>query len=862
MTNASWLQPLAVALVIVVNGAPPSSEPSTLDLAQRAYHHGAFREARRLCELSISLAARSQQPHAELAATRMLARVLDRTADPAAQIARDRARALARSLSDRATLARLSLDESMYSWRAADYGPSVGSARAASEIADSLHEASLQAETLAMVSRIDFKVGKYDAARAGFERAIELERALGEFAKAAQLQIELGAVHLEQRQYLRAIETFTAAQRLARQGFDSVTEIRAEEQIAITWMFQGAPWVAQSILEPLLHTSQRLGFTALAGHVEYLLGNALRQGGFHHRAIESYQRAATTLTQHGDDREVAWVLSRLSRAQAELGRYAEAEQALDSARASWERLGDARAAAYALYDLGRLHRLQHRDESARASWRRAIAAQTELALPYLALPLSDLALLELENDPSLATIYATDAVRAADRSANPEMAWVARYRHGMIERALGRSEAALESFDEALAIVESLEPQISPSEEAWIGVGEAHQALFSETATLLIDLGRLGEALARCEQGRRHALERRREEHVTPLPRNVGTVLEYVVGERTSAVLVLDSSQALSAARLNFDGEALSQQVSALRLGLESAADTTRELRWLYAQLIAPIRARLPADPGSVLVIVPHGELHLVPFAALLDEQDQHLVERYTISYLPALQSIAARSDWSLEPRVLLIADASRSQPPLAGARREAEAIAHQFRPEESTLLVGESATESRVRALLDDATLVHFATHALIDPRSGAQSRLFLTEPAEPTPLDDGRLTAQEIAGLRLRARLVTLAACRSAEGRLTSAGTVGLSRSFLIAGAESVVSSLWRLADAPTQLQMTRFYRELLASQGDAAHSLREAQRATLAALRKGELHDESNAPFPPSPTYWAALIHVGAL
>src|SRR5438067_1798433 len=63
-----------------------------------------------------------------------------------------------------------------------------------------------------------------------------------------------------------------------------------------------------------------------------------------------------------------------------------------------------------------------------------------------------------------------------------------------------------------------------------------------------------------------------------------------------------------------------------------------------------------------------------------------------------------------------------------------------------------------------------------------------------------DGRLTAEEVYGLDLHADLVFLSACRTALGRISGDGVAGLARAFFYAGAASVVSTLWDVADEPT--------------------------------------------------------------
>ncbi len=92
----------------------------------------------------------------------------------------------------------------------------------------------------------------------------------------------------------------------------------------------------------------------------------------------------------------------------------------------------------------------------------------------------------------------------------------------------------------------------------------------------------------------------------------------------------------------------------------------------------------------------------------------------------------------------------------------------------------------------------------------------------------DDGILTADEIAFLSLRnCELAVLSACETNVGEVAGGeGILGLQRSFQIAGARSVVSSLWKVDDLGTRLLMERFYTNMLVQRMSKLDALREAQ------------------------------------
>jgi CHAT domain-containing protein len=144
----------------------------------------------------------------------------------------------------------------------------------------------------------------------------------------------------------------------------------------------------------------------------------------------------------------------------------------------------------------------------------------------------------------------------------------------------------------------------------------------------------------------------------------------------------------------------------------------------------------------------------------------------------------------------------------------------------------------------MKNARIIHLATHGLLESDLRYGSSLALA----PTRTTDGFLTLREINNLELNADLAVLSACDTGRGWTgTGDGVIGLSRSFIGAGAASVMVSLWAIPDQPTATLMTEFYGNLNQGQ-DAAQALRQAMLIT---------RDRY-----PSPSAWAAFTLTGAV
>jgi CHAT domain-containing protein len=334
-----------------------------------------------------------------------------------------------------------------------------------------------------------------------------------------------------------------------------------------------------------------------------------------------------------------------------------------------------------------------------------------------------------------------------------------------------------------------------------------------------------------------------KEELAKLLPADTA-MLQYLVTEDKLFVWVVHDGS-ITGATVEVGAGEVEKRVRDFRTLMQNFSTTDYLGKELADILIAPVRDKL--DGVKRLAVVPHRNLHFLPFAAL-PEGDGFLVDRWSLYYLDSATlarytHTAKDGKIGSDARVLALANPASAVPGQADlpfAEREVEVMPRYF--PNVTARTGAEAQEAQLKSAAASADILHIASHGEFLPSAPAESRLLLAPGADA----DGNLAVSEIFGIPMGAKLVTLSACDSGLGKLSAGDEiVGMNRAFLYTGADTVVSALWRISDVASGVTMKRFYRYM--SEGDdKAEAMRKAQKV----VRRYFKH----------PAYWSSFRVVG--
>ena len=719
------------------------------------------------------------------------------------------------ALSDQRADAEQLLDRAANETDAGDYDAAVRDAQRAAAIFAALRDGTNQADALNQAGLARMFAGSYPAARALFDQAL---RVAGD-AHAVESMVE-------ERMNLASVDFFTARYADAAAQYAVVDKL-LDAHRAKEW----APRRRRLLLANQATLDQRLGRyrEALAAyrlalsdtsdvraeeHAQMLsnLGVLYRRMGDPYKALDAYDRARAIFArdQHIDG-ELGVLKNRGIVLALDLGRLEEARATFAEAFARAREAGNAREMLQA----------------------RLYGAETKLRL----------------RDAAEAARDFRDAHADAVALETIEDQWKALYGLARAETLLGDDTAATRHLREAAERIEEIRDAIRlPSLksdffndkrevfDALIAMRLRHGAQVQE----LFDLIERGHSRGWRERlALRSRIDLRSVQNALP---GDALLLDYWTSSFGAAVVAVTRTSA-RVHRVRVDRDAIRAFVAALARGDKPLPP-------------APQLLSLSIDKPHLLIVT-DGPLAALPFE-LLRANGRMLVEQHDITYLPTAALLLRQKHdvgrfappWTTELRAfgdpLFASAALENARRLPASAREVRTIAS-IVGGKSILHLGEDNRSDYLQRQ-STAPLLHIATHAFADPGAIERSRIVFsaTRPNGPATY----LFLKEAYDLPLsHVQLAVLSACDTERGRMRAGeGIENFSRAFLAAGAESTVTTLWRVPDTTTAAFMRVFYH----------HLQRGASRAE--SLQRAKLRFiQSRAPLN-EPRYWAAFVLTG--
>ena len=407
------------------------------------------------------------------------------------------------------------------------------------------------------------------------------------------------------------------------------------------------------------------------------------------------------------------------------------------------------------------------------------------------------------------------------------------------ERALGLAEAARTDLEAAIRTLEDPASHIR-EEDLRLSYSESIQDVYDEMILTEWKSGSPQAALGALERSRTfpvpvHASLAQTFER---LPGDV-VVIEYALLPDRLLIWVIDS-QGISHIQQPVGSSEVNALVERFAAAVKSGDDEREalDLASRLHDLLVPTQVAGLSEQRTIC-FVPDKALNKVPFAALWNRKtNRFFIEDHPVAVAPSLSQLLATGPLparpsTVSPAALLVGNPTLGSgflgnlQDLPGAEGEIAAAREAFR--DSLPLLGAEATKDRLLDELDRFDVFVFAGHAVVN--SSLPSRSFLVLSPQGGEADSGILLAEEIGEQRFRRlRLVVLSACSSVGPRAArGAGLAGLARPFLGAGAQTVVGTLWDVADRGTAGLLADFYRAVAMGRTP-VEALRQAQLAKL--------------------------------
>lgn len=745
--------------------------------------------------------------------------------------------------------------------------------------AESAKDSATVARALNNIGNVHYKRGDFAAALAGYQRSLELQRAAGNDQTVAQALNNIGSVHYEQRDYEQARDYFERSLRLAEKAGDTRGAANTLNNLGDVAREAGDYPEALDYYGRALAASESINFKlGVARTLNNIGGGVYLYQSQARQALEPLRRSLALYESIGEKYGLSIATYNTGRAHYLLG---ERESALDYAAravALGHESGNLKAVAQAQTLTGDVLAAANRRAEARRAYEDAITTTEQMRAEAVGGEAQRQRFFENKTAPYEAMVRllaaggeAAEAFAYAERAKARVLLDVLRGGRGDVTKSMSERERA----DEV-----RLRGEVTRLNQQVAREGAQTRPDAARLTTLRSQLGqaRLAYEAFRTALYAAHPALRRQRGEARPLdaalasallPDAHSAALEYAVTDDATYLFVLTrdggGKPSLKVYAIQVKREEVYERAEAFRqllagrgLGFREAASR------LYDLLLKPAARDL--EGKTSLVVVPDTGLWNLPFQALVNSSGRYVVEDFAVSYASSLSVLGATRELRRRPTGVgarqLLAFGNPSNVPATGAsetspsslpeaEREVKTLGRLYGGPRSKVFSGGEATESRVKAEAPRSSVIHLASHGVLDAANPLYSHVVLAGGGG----EDGMLEAWELMQMDLHADLFVLSACETARGRVGAGeGVIGMSWALFIAGVPTVVVSNWQVSSASTTELMLDFHRQLTAPRARVrtANAKAEALRqASLALLKSPDYRH---------PFYWAGFSLIG--
>ncbi len=473
--------------------------------------------------------------------------------------------------------------------------------------------------------------------------------------------------------------------------------------------------------------------------------------------------------------------------------------------------------------------------------------------------------------------------------------WMASYQEGLLSKDLGNVDDAVKYVNKAISSVENLAASVHGYEHR-AGFSDRIRPIFEEMVQLQLQQKNADKAFDYSERERAHALTillgadstetpgaKQLVASLTPKainnqPVNImfnaaqlraalaedSVVLEYEVLD-TVLVIWAIGPKMFEIEKVEIGRDELQEMISSFRQHfrpdslnglrkLQRSYEAVREIgKNLYRKLILPVAEHIAT--ASTIYVVPDETLLYLPFAALVQPDDDFLISKFKLAYAPSAKilTLALEKEVNAGQQPTTATFLAIVHDHLKFGYEEAQAVARIFA--NSNVRMGSETNKETLTNLLNKSPqIVLFSTHGKNDDRKPANSFLNF-RPQIEHGAESSLLRLPEILKLKMKETgLVYLAACESGTGKLyRGEGTISLQTAFLASGAETVVANMWQVDDKKSKQLTTAFFHGWLKQGLSRIAALRQAQLNLIDSLNSDGL-------YPAHPYFWASVTLNG--